>query len=350
MEPGCQFASDNTAGICLEAMEALLEANHGSAPPYGEDRWTKRAGELIREIFEVDCRVFFTFNGTAANSLAMAALCQSYHSVISHEMSHIETDECGGPEFFSGGTKLLQVSGMHGCVDADAVEEVARRRTDVHFPKAKVLSITQSTEVGTVYDQAALEQIHQAVTHLKLNLHMDGARLSNAIATLGIAPKESTWKHGVDVLCMGGTKNGMPVGDCVIFFNQELAHEFEYRCKQAGQLASKMRYLAAPWAAMLESGAWLENARRANAMATRLSNGLKKISAIKIVQPVQANAVFVRFPDDVASILRQDGWQFYPFIDAQTSRLMCSWATTEQEVDYFLKQVTAACGTGTPVS
>ncbi len=338
-EPGCQFASDNTAGICPQAWQAMAEANAGPSRPYGEDIWTQQASDLMREIFEVDCDVFFTFNGTAANSLALASLCQSYHSVIAHELAHVETDECGGPEFFSNGTKLLLVSGENGCVDLDAVQHTARRRNDVHFPKPKVLSITQSTEVGTVYDAARLDQVHETTRRLGLNLHMDGARFANAIATLNIAPKEVTWKRGVDVLCMGGTKNGMAVGDCVVFFDHELSNEFEYRCKQAGQLASKMRFLAAPWVGLLSSGAWLENARHANAMAQKLAAQLANLEGVKIVAPVQANAVFVEFPGEMPERLRAQGWQFYDFIGAGKSRLMCSWATSPDDVEAFVASV-----------
>ncbi len=338
MEPGCQFASDNTSGICPEAWQALNEANGNAASPYGDDQWTHKAADLLRDLFEVGCDVFFTFNGTAANSLALAAMCQSYHSVIAHELAHIETDECGGPEFYSNGTKLLLVQGDHGRVDTDQVEAIAKKRCDIHFPKTKVLSITQSTELGTVYDRASLDRVHETKQRLGLNLHMDGARFANAMATLDVAPKEVTWKRGVDVLCMGGTKNGMAVGDCVIFFNRELAQEFEFRCKQAGQLASKMRYLSAPWVTMLETGAWLSNARHANAMAKRLSDGLSKIPATRIVAPVESNAVFVEFPDGVADRLREAGWKFYDFIGVGTSRLMCSWATTEADVDGLISQ------------
>lgn len=343
VQPGCQFASDNTAGICPDAMESMLEANQGFSSPYGEDRWTKQATDLIRQIFEVDCDVFFTFNGTAANSLALASLCQSYHSVIAHELAHVETDECGGPEFFSGGTKLLLVPGPEGRVDVREVEAIVRRRQDVHFPKTRVLSITQSTELGTVYDPTTLDQVHETVRRLNLKLHMDGARFANAAATLGIAPKEMTWKRGVDVLCMGGTKNGMAVGDCVIFFDRELAKEFEYRCKQAGQLASKMKFLSAPWVGMLSNGAWLNNARHANAMASKMAGHLASLSGVRIVAPVKSNAIFVEFPVEVRTKLREMGWVFYEFIGVGTSRLMCSWATSDAEVERFIGDVAQLC-------
>jgi threonine aldolase len=202
-----------------------------------------------------------------------------------------------------------------------------------------VLSITQSTELGTVYDSDALGRVDQVVKRFQLNLHMDGARFANAVATLGMEPKEITWKRGVDVLCFGGTKNGMAIGECVVFFDRELSREFAYRCKQSGQLASKMRYLAAPWVGLLTDDAWLRHARRANDMAKRLSHGLGNLSGVSIVLPVQSNAVFVDFPPGVVGRLKDMGWVFYEFIGPGIARLMCSWATTTMEVDHFIGDV-----------
>ncbi|NQU10141.1 threonine aldolase, partial [bacterium] len=260
-----QFASDNNSGVCPEALEALVAANQGHEPSYGDDRWTVRACDLFRELFETDCEAFFVFNGTAANALALASLCQSYHSVICHELAHVETDECGAPEFFSNGTKVLLVGGAAGKVDLAAAEQLARRRTDIHFSKPHVLSLTQATEIGGVYSVDEVRAAGDLARRLGLRLHMDGARFANAVASLGVKPKEITWQAGVDVLCFGGTKNGLAVGEAVLFFNRDLAFEFEYRCKQAGQLASKMRFLAAPWVGLLENGAWLRRAQQANA-------------------------------------------------------------------------------------
>jgi len=339
-----RFASDNTAGICPEAWQAMERANQGAAAAYGDDPWTLEASNRLRELFEIDCDVFFTFGGTAANSLGLASLCQSYHSVIAHEFAHVETDECGGPEFYSNGTKLLLASGPNGKVDPASVGEIVRRRTDIHFPKPRALSITQATEMGTVYTLAELDAVREVVHRTGLHLHMDGARFANAVATLGASPKEITWKMGVDVLCFGGTKNGMAVGDCVIFFNHELAHEFGYRCKQAGQLASKMRFLAAPWTGLLENDAWLENGRRANRAAQRLATGLRQVAGVEILFPVEANSVFVRFPAPLADGLRSAGWVFYNFIGAGGQRLMCNWSTTDEEVDELLADVTRFAG------
>lgn len=339
-----QFASDNYAGIAPEAWKAMENANHGHAPAYGDDAWTARAADLIREVFETDCEVFFAFNGTAANSLALAALCQSYHSILCHELAHIETDECGAPEFFSNGTKVLVLPGEGGKLKAIDVERAVLKRSDVHFPKPRVLSVTQSTEVGTVYSLAELAQLGDVARAHGLTFHMDGARFSNAIATLDLAPKDITWKVGVDVLCFGGTKMGMPVGEAIVFFRKELAGEFEYRCKQAGQLASKMRFLAAPWIGMLEHGAWLKHARRANACAERLSSRLSAFAGVSLMAPTQANAVFATLPEPAIQGLRDKGWRFYTFIGSGGVRFMCGWDTTEADVDALLSDVRAVCG------
>ena len=333
--PSRQFASDNYAGICPEAWEAMQQANSDHAAPYGNDDWTQKSSDLLRDIFEIDCEVFFTFNGTAANSLSLASLCRSYHSVIAHQLAHIETDECGGPEFFSNGTKVLVVPGENGQVGPDQIEHTVKRRTDVHYPKPRVISVTQSTEVGTVYKTDQLDAIRETARRCNLHVHMDGARFANAIAGLNVAPKEITWKVGVDVLCLGGTKNGMAVGDCVIFFRKELAEEFEYRCKQAGQLASKMRFLSAPWVGMLSDDVWLKNARHANDMATMLCSLLQDIAGVKIMFPVEANAVFAKLPPQMDAGIRARGWQFYDFIGAGGSRLMCSWDTQKEDVERF---------------
>ncbi|HLP75623.1 MAG TPA: low specificity L-threonine aldolase, partial [Candidatus Paceibacterota bacterium] len=291
-----QFASDNYSGICPEAWDAMQKANTGHAPAYGNDPWTQEAADLIRDVFETRCEVFFAFNGTAANSLALASLCNSYHSILCHELAHIETDECGAPEFYSNGTKVLTVPGPNGKVTPAAVERMVKRRSDIHYPKPRVVSLTQATEVGTVYSADEIKAIWSVTKSLGLRIHMDGARFANAVAALGVKPKELTWQSGVDVLSFGGTKNGIGIGDAVVFFNADLADEFDYRCKQAGQLASKMRFLSAPWVGLLKDGAWLRHASRANAMADRLEQKLRDLPEIKIFFPRQANAVFADIP------------------------------------------------------
>ena len=340
--PGCQFASDNTAPMSPGAWEALARANQECQSSYGDDAWTARACELVREIFECPAEVFFVFNGTAANSLALAAMCQSYHAILCHEVAHVETDECGAPEFFSNGTKLLTLSGDGGKLTPAGITHAVERRRDIHYPKPRVVSITQATELSTVYSIDEIAAVSDVCRRHGLRLHMDGARFANAVAALDVPPRRITWEAGVDVLCLGGTKNGMGVGDAVVFFNTSLADEFAYRCKQAGQLASKMRYLTAPWVGLLEDGSWLANARRANAAAARLEQGLRAIPGIEVVGRRQANAVFVRLPDALAGSLRAKGWKFYNFIGAAACRFMCSWAVTDADVDALLVDVRQA--------
>jgi threonine aldolase len=330
------FASDNNAGICPEAWASLVKANQGHAPGYGEDIWTTRAADLIRDVFETKCEVFFVFNGTAANSLALASLCQSYHSILCHEMAHVERDECGAPEFFSNGSKVLLLSGQNGKIDPMTIERMVKRRTDVHYPKPKVVSITQATELGTVYGVEELTDIGSMCGQLGLRVHMDGARFANAVASLRVAPREITWRAGVDVLCFGGTKNGTAVGDAVIFFDPELAREFDYRCKQAGQLASKMRFLSAPWVGILSDGAWLRHAAHANEMAQLMEQSLQQIPELKILFPRQANSVFVELAPALMEGMWKRGWKFYKFTGSGGCRLMCAWDTTAEDVKEFV--------------
>ena len=339
LQPTRHFASDNFAGICPEAWEALAESNHGHARGYGDDGWTARAADLIRDIFATKCEVFFVFNGTAANSLSLASLCQSYHSILCHEIAHVEKDECGAPEFFSNGTKVLLLGGENGKITPAEMEHTVRKRSDIHYPKPRAVSVTQATEVGTVYTPDELRAVGKMAKKLGLKVHMDGARFANAVESLGVEPKEITWKAGVDVLCFGGTKNGTHVGDAVVFFNRELAREFDYRCKQAGQLASKMRFLSAPWVGMLEDGVWLRNAANANRRAKLLHELLAELDGVRILFPVEANAVFAELPRPVIEKLFARGWLFYNFIGKGGCRLMCSWDTTESDVRGFASDV-----------
>lgn len=329
------FASDNCSGVCPEAWEAMREANEGFHSAYGNDPWTQAASDHLREVFEYPCDVYFTFNGTAANSLALASLCRSYHSVVAHQVAHVETDECGGPEFFTHGTKLLLGSGDLGRLAPREIDEMVRKRTDIHYPKPRAVSITQSTELGTLYRAEHLDAIQEVCLRHHLGLHMDGARFANAVAALGCSPKSITWKAGVDVLCFGGTKNGMAVGDCVVFFNEELSKEFAYRCKQAGQLASKMRYLSAPWVHMLRDGAWLRHAAHANDMARQIAEAFERSPSVQLAYPSEANAVFAFIDKPVEEKLKSIGWKFYSFIGG-AARFMCSWKTEQAHVDRLL--------------
>lgn len=335
-----QFASDNYAGICPEALEATEAANRGHATAYGDDPWTARAADAFRNLFETDCEVYFVFNGTAANSLALASLCQSYHSVICSDQSHVETDECGAPEFFSNGSKLLVASSVDGKLTPAAIHELATKRNDIHYPKPRAVTVTQPTETGRVYTIEELRAISAICKRHGLSLHMDGARFANACASLGCSPADMTWRSGVDVLCFGGTKNGMAVGEAVLFFDRVLAADFDYRCKQAGQLASKMRFLSAPWVGMLESGAWLKNARHANDCARMFAERVEKIEGVKLAQPVEANAVFIQADPKVLERLRGLGWNFYTFIGG-AARFMFAWDSDPERIEAFSRDLEA---------
>lgn len=335
-----QFASDNCAGVCPEALAAFVKANStGHEISYGEDSWTYQVCDRIRELFEHECEVFFVFNGTAANSLVLASLCQPYHSVICHERAHIETDECGAPEFFSNGSKLLTASGEGGKLRPAAVEEIVTRRQDIHYPKPKVISLTQATELGTVYSVDEVKALCDVAKAHGLRVHMDGARFANAVASLNVHPADLTWRAGVDVLVFGGAKNGLPVGEAVVFFDKQLAEEFAYRVKQAGQLASKMRFISAPWLGLLQDDVWLKNARHANAMAQRLAQGFKQFKGVKLLVEPQANSVFAELPQPIILGLRQAGWQFYTFIGEGGCRFVCAWDTEPEAVNRLLGDI-----------
>src|ERR1041385_6426251 len=335
-----EFASDNTAPICPEVRAALQEANAHYAPSYGEDHWTARVCDRVREIFETDCDVYFVLTGTAANSLALAQLCKSFQSVICHQHAHIQTDECGAPEFFTGGSILLLVGGAAGKIDIGRVEALLARHNELHSHKPGAISISQATEVGTVYTRDEIAAIADLARRHLLFLHMDGARFANAIASLNCAPKAITWEAGVDALCFGGTKNGA-AGELVIFFDKRISREFDYRAKQGGQLGSKMGFLAAPWLGLLTGDAWLRNAQRANQAARRLASRLREKAEIDSVFPVEANAVFVSMDERLANRLRARGWRFYKFIEPNVYRLMCSWATTETDISDFVCDITS---------
>ncbi|PYK67058.1 MAG: threonine aldolase [Verrucomicrobia bacterium] len=333
--PRQEFASDNTAGICPEAAAALAEANAGSAPSYGDDKWTGLLCDRVRKLFEIDCDVFLVFNGTAANALALAQLCQPLHSIICHENAHIENDECGACEFYTGGSKLIPTRGTDGKIDLREVEAALLRQHELHSHKPRVISLTQATELGTVYTADEIRKISAFAKKREMLLHLDGARFANAVAALRCAPREITWQAGVDALSFGGTKNGLAAGELVIFFNKQHSADFDYRAKQGGHLASKMRFVAGPWLALLENDVWLKNAQRANDAALRLANGLRDYG-VELVFPVESNAVFVRLDAMIARKLRELGWDFYKFIEPDVYRLMCAWSANDEAITALL--------------
>jgi threonine aldolase len=339
-----QFASDNNAGIAPEALDALVRANAGHATAYGADAWTRRAADAIRAAFDCDAAVYFVFNGTAANSLALSAICRSTDAVVCHAFAHVNVDECGAPEFFSGGAKLLAVDTPHAKLTPEAVAARAVTPHDEHASRPRALTLTQATELGTVYAPGEVRALAAVAHERGMKVHMDGARFANAIASLGCVPADVTWRAGADALSLGGTKNGMPFCEAVVFFDRALSDEFARRRKQGGQLASKMRYLAAPWLGMLEGGAWLRHAAHANAMARRLRDAIVGLPGVALIAPVEANGVFAHLPAPVIEGLHSKGWRFYVFVGDTGCRFMCAWDTTPEVVDAFAADVRALTG------
>ena len=336
-----QFASDNYSQICPEVLDKIVSLNHDNAQAYGDDYYTKYAADKLRELFECDCEVFFVFNGTAANSLSLASLCNSYHSIICTEVAHIETDECGAPEFFSNGSKLLLAKGENGKLRPYDIEDLANKRSDIHYPKPKVVSLTQTSELGTIYTIDELQAIKKVAVKNNLYIHMDGARFSNALVSLNVSPAELTWKVGIDVLCFSGTKNGMALGEVVIFFNKKLCEDFDYRCKQAGQLASKMKFISVQWIALLENNLWKKNASHANLMARYFEKEVTKIKKIKIKFKVEANSVFIQTDEKLLNQLKSKNWIFYSFIGSGGARFVFSWNSSKERIDELLTDIKA---------
>jgi threonine aldolase len=340
--PNPHFGSDNHAGVCPEIWEAYRQLGGGHHHSYGDDETTTRARKVIRDLFDTDCEVFFVFNGTAANALALASICQSFHGVICAKTAHVATDECGAPAFFSNGLTLLEANATAGKITPDEVQRLRDERLDdVHFAKPRAVSVAQATELGTVYTRSELEALRE-VCGTELAMHMDGARFANAVAELGVHPSELTSKAGVDVLCFGGTKMGMPPTEAIVFFNGALAKDFDYRRKQAGQLASKMRLLAIPWLAMLENDTWLKYARNANQRAAELEASIRGIEGVTTAFTRQANGVFLELPDDIVKSL-SERWLFYQFFGGY-SRFMCSWDTTNEDVKALAADIARCAG------
>jgi threonine aldolase len=337
------FTSDNTAAICPEAWAALEAANVGAAPSYGADAWTARAAELVRSVFETDCEVFFVSTGTAANALALAAGGAGGGAILCHESAHILRHEERASAFFSGGAEFLPLAGAAGKCDPAALER-ALAAPPAPGSAPRVLSLTQSTELGTVYSAAETRGLAAAARSRGLRVHMDGARFAVAAAALagsGASPADLAWRAGIDVLSFGGIKNGLAEAEAVVFFDRSLARGFSERQIRAGQRSSKMRFQAAQWIALLEHGAWLQHARHANAMARRLGEALSRLPGVELGAEVQTSAVFVRLPPTTAAALRSRGWDVRPPGPAG-HRLRCSWAIRPEDVDAFAADAAAA--------
>lgn len=329
------FASDNYAGIHPEILQAIIQANHGHAPAYGADAWTQKAIEKFREHFGNSIDVHFVFNGTAANVLGLNAITQSFNAIICAQTAHINVDECGAPEKFTG-CKLLTVPTKDGKLTIEAIQHYLQRVGDQHHVQPKVISITQATEFETVYTPEEIRTIADFAHAHNMLVHMDGARIANAAAYLKVPLRAITSDVGVDVLSFGGTKNGMMLGEAVIFFNPTLAQDFKYIRKQGMQLGSKMRFIAAQFIALLSNDLWLKNAQHSNAMAQKLAQELGTIPEITITQPVQANGVFAIIPPQYIAQL-QAHYPFYVWDEVTSEvRLMASFDTTQEDVDGFV--------------
>ncbi len=343
MKPSRSFASDNNASVHPEVLEAIQRTNDGPAAAYGDDPHTELAVEKFREQFGVDVAVFFVFNGTAANVLSLQALTRPFHAVLCPESSHIYTDECGAPEKFTG-CKLIPLAAPDGKLTVETVAHAYHGIGDQHHAQPRVISITQSTEMGTVYKPAEIEALARFTHARKMFLHMDGARISNAAAAQQLTLRQATRDLGVDVLSFGGTKNGLMGVEAVVFFRPELAEDFLFVRKQGMQLASKMRYMSVQMEALLTDDLWRRNAEHANRMARLLEQEVKKIPRVKIVYPVEANGVFAQIPQEAIRKI-QERYFFYVWSEEESVvRWMCSFDTTEEDVREFTEFVKAVVG------
>jgi threonine aldolase len=338
MKPSRSFASDNNAGVHSEVLKAIAVANVGHVVGYGDDPCTDSAVRQFQRHFGDDIEVFFVFNGTAANCLGLKALTNSYHAVICPEAAHIYVDECGAPEKFTG-CKLVPIPAQDGKLTVDAVRTAYHGIGVEHHVQPRVVSITQCTEVGTVYKEDEVRQLARFAHEHGMFLHVDGARIANAAASIGIGLRQATRDLGVDVLSFGGTKNGGMGAEAVVFFDPKLGADFKFYRKQGMQLASKMRYLSAQFEALLKDDLWLRNAQHANRMAQLLKRELSEIPQLKLAYKVEANGVFVKVPRRAIAKLRKR-YFFYLWDEGQSMvRWMCSWDTTEADVKQFVEFV-----------
>ncbi len=337
------FLSVYGYGSWPEIIASLGRASEGPAPSYCDDPLTARVQDRLARLFEHDVAIFPVISGTAANALALATLCPPHGAVFCHAESHIAVDECGAPEFFTHGAKLVLIEGEDAKVTPQALEHALAHflKGFVHHVQPAVLSLTQSTELGTVYTPAEIAALSEMAHAHGMKVHMDGARFANALAHLSVGPADVTWRAGVDALSFGATKNGALGAEAVVFFDRANVKDFEYRRKKAGHLLSKMRFVSAQLDAYLEGDGWLRAAALANTLARRLETGLRHVKAARIAHPVEANAVFVSLPDADVKRLRDGGAAFYdwgPPVGGRTLfRLVTSFATPVEAVDRFVE-------------
>jgi threonine aldolase len=340
-QPTRSFASDNNAGVHPEVLEAIARANQGHVVAYGDDRFTRSAVAKFEEHFGAGIDVYFTFNGTGANVLSLEALNRPYHAVLCSEYAHIYTDECGAPEKHTG-CKLIPLTHQDGKITLDSVQHAYHGIGDQHHVQARVISITQSTEMGTIYRPEEIQALANFAHEHDMFLHVDGARIANAAVTLNQTLCQATRDLGVDVLSFGGTKNGIMGGEAVVFFNPALSKDFLYLRKQGMQLASKMRFIAAQFEALLTGGLWKRSAEHANRMARVLEAEVRKIPQVRVVWKVEANGVFAQIPQRAIAKIKEK-YFFYPWIEEECIvRWMCSFDTTEGDVKDFVRVVAEA--------
>lgn len=341
--PSRSFTSDNTAGASPEVLAAVTEAATDHAQPYGNDPWTERATALLSEVFEREVDVVVTSTGSAANSLALAALTPPWGSVLCHVDSHINNDECGAPEFYTNGAKLIPLSEASAKLDPTHVADAARRKVgDVHSTQPSVLSLTQATEAGSVYTIDEITALAHIAGAAGLAVHMDGARFANAVAALGCSPADMTWRAGVDVLTFGATKNGAMTADAIVVFDRDLTDQLRYRTKRAGQLTSKMRFQSAQLLGYLQDGLWMKNARHANEMSRSLHVRLADIGVVRQVGAPDGNIVFAELPQSLIDGLLDDGFTFYSDRWApEVCRFVTSFATHATDIDDLIGRIQA---------
>ena len=337
------FASDNTGPVHPKVMAALAAANEGYAMPYGADELTARVTEQVREVFEApQASVHLVALGTAANALALATLANPWDAIFCHQVAHIEQDECNAPEFYAGGAKLALIEGADGLMDPDALRaRMAAAGVSVHEAQRGPVSITQATELGTIYSIDQIKAVTSVAREMGVATHMDGARFTNALVTLGCTAAEMTWKAGIDAVSFGGTKNGLMGVEAIVFFNPDQAHEVALRRKRAAHLFSKHRYLAAQMGAYLEDGLWLEMAASANAARAGLESGLRAIPGVEILHPPGANMIFARWPGAAHKRLKEAGAQYYQIAtggddEMLPARLVCDWSARPEATEQFL--------------
>ena len=351
MSPARGFASDNSAGVHPEVMAAVVAANDGHAGAYGADPWTAAARERFREHFGPDAEAWPVFNGSAANVLCLRAACRPFEAVICPATAHLNVDECGAPEQIAG-VKLITIEAGDGKLTPELIEAGFdwRRVGDEHATQPRLVSISNSTELGTVYSPAEVAALAEFAHRRDLLLHVDGARIANAAAALGLGLSELTTEAGADLLSFGGTKNGLLLGEAVVFLRPGISDRFQFIRKQSLQLASKMRFVSAQLDALLRDGLWRRNAAHANATARRLAERISGIEGVELVQPVDANGVFAILPEAAIERLeldRQGNRAFYVWdAAARVVRLMCSWDSTEEDVDAFADRLEEAAGDG----